>query len=478
MRKIKTFKGIDISYHQGTIDFQKVKNSGIEFVIIREGYRSTTDVNFFKYVEDAKKVDLIILGIYHFSYALNAEEARQEADIAVQNAKKAGLNLDDIYIFFDFEYDTVKKAAAKGVNITMKECKLHTETFCKEIEVLGGRPGIYTNLDYYKNWYQKCELLEKYPVWLADYKGDPDFDCMIQQYSNEGKVEGIQNNVDLNYYFYSEPAVNEDEKTLVRSREAVVSLAKSWVGLNEADGSYKKIIDIYNQKQIRFPRGVKMQYRWSWCACFWSAIAIELGYTDIIPIEISCGYLIDEAKKMGCWEERDDYIPKPGDGILYDWDDNGVGDNTGWPDHVGVIVSVDEKTGVIEVIEGNKSDKVDHRYMKINGKYIRGYIVPEYTSTPIENIPEEKLTLEEVTLQVIQGIWGTGDERKRRLKEAGYCYRDIQDLVNKSLKQNLVIAKEVKEGKWGNGSERKRRLECAGYDYNAIQDIINHPERY
>lgn len=84
----------------------------------------------------------------------------------------------------------------------------------------------------------------------------------------------------------------------VRSRQAVVDLICSWEGLNEADGSYKKIVDIYNSYTGSFPRGVKMQYGWAWCACTWSATAIKLGYTDIMPIEIGCEELINRAKKM------------------------------------------------------------------------------------------------------------------------------------------------------------------------------------
>ena len=130
-----------------------------------------------------------------------------------------------------------------------------------------------------------------------------------------------------------------------KSRQAVVDLILSWEGKNEYDGSFKSIIDIYNSYKGKFPRGVKMQYDWAWCACTWSAMAIKLGYTSIMPIEISCGHLVEEAKKMGCWKEADSYVAKPGDAVLYDWDDNGSGDNTGWPDHIGTVVEVHKSAG-------------------------------------------------------------------------------------------------------------------------------------
>ena len=78
----------------------------------------------------------------------------------------------------------------------------------------------------------------------------------------------------------------------------MVKLAQSWLGKKESDGSHKMIVDIYNTYKP-LPRGTKMQYDWPWCACTVSALAIKLGYTDIVPIEMSCSKLIELAKKKG-----------------------------------------------------------------------------------------------------------------------------------------------------------------------------------
>lgn len=102
------------------------------------------------------------------------------------------------------------------------------------------------------------------------------------------------------------------------------------------------------------------------------------GLTDIIPRECSCNQFIQLAKNMGIWVENDAYTPSAGDMILYDWDDNGVGDNTGSADHIGIVVSV--SGGVIKVIEGNKSNAVGYRELAVNGKYIRGFVTPKYSS--------------------------------------------------------------------------------------------------
>lgn len=181
------------------------------------------------------------------------------------------------------------------------------------------------------------------------------------------------------------------------SRQKMVDLVTSWIGLNEADGSYKKIIDIYNSYSGNLPRGTKMQYDWAWCACTWSAAAIKLGYTAIIPIEISCYYIIEEAKKMGCWQESDSYIPQPGDAVLYDWEDSGVGDNTGVPDHIGTVVEVNKNGGYFIVVEGNYSNAVKKRTMAINGKFIRGFIVPKYDDNIAGSNPQGQTTNKKVT---------------------------------------------------------------------------------
>lgn len=217
------------------------------------------------------------------------------------------------------------------------------------------------------------------------------------------------------------------------SRQKVVDLVNSWIGKKESDGSYKSIIDIYNT-QKSFPRGTKMQYGWAWCACTWSALAVKLGYTAIMPVEISCYYLIEQAKKMGVWVENDGYVPKPGDAVLYDWQDNGVGDNVGAPDHVGTVTEVYQSAGYFVVVEGNYSNQVKKRTISINGKYIRGFIAPKYTDNAVK--PAAVSGNKDVTTvarEVIAGAWETGDTRKTKLTAAGYDYAKVQTKVNEIL---------------------------------------------
>lgn len=160
-------------------------------------------------------------------------------------------------------------------------------------------------------------------------------------------------------------------------RQKYIDGLVDWLGCKEKDGSHKKIIDLYNT-QKPLPAGYKLKYTDYWCAGTVSAGAIKANLADIFPMECSCSRMIEKAIKMGIWVENDAYTPKVGDLILYDWEDSGKGDNTGNPDHVGAIVSVSGKT--MKVIEGNNNNSVAYRTLEVNGKYIRGFITPKYSS--------------------------------------------------------------------------------------------------
>ncbi len=165
--------------------------------------------------------------------------------------------------------------------------------------------------------------------------------------------------------------------TEAQARQKVVSIMQGWVGLKRSDKSHAPIIDTYNGHSP-LPRSYKVTYSDAYCATTVSAAAIKAGFTDIMPVECSCYYLIEQAKKMGIWHENDAYVPSFGDEVLYDWQDNGVGDNTGSPDHVGMVEKVVGST--ITVLEGNMNGGiVGRRNIVVNGRYIRGYICPKYS---------------------------------------------------------------------------------------------------
>lgn len=159
----------------------------------------------------------------------------------------------------------------------------------------------------------------------------------------------------------------------------LIKQAQSWIGCNEADGSHRKIIDVYNSHKP-LARGYAVKYTDAWCSTFVSACAIACGMTDIIPTECGCGQFIELLKAKGIWIEDESVTPKPGYICLYDWDDNGVGNNTGWPDHIGIVESVNGSK--FTVIEGNYSNSVKRRTLDVNGRYLRGFGAPKYDKEP------------------------------------------------------------------------------------------------
>lgn len=279
----------------------------------------------------------------------------------------------------------------------------------------------------------------------------------------------------LTSYDSTESVEGED---IMGSRQAMIAKMQSWIGKNEVDGSFREIIDIYNSHTPR-ARGYKLQYSDEWCAGTVSAAAIATGNTNAVPLEVSCHYMIEGAKAKGIWVENDAYVPQGGDIILYDWQDSGIGDNTGNPDHVGVVEYT--SGGIIHVIEGNNGEKVARRELSVNGRYIRGFIVPKYSNNTAPSGGSNSTvsgTIDELARRVIAGEFGSGDARKNAL---GNKYDAVQARVNEILsgatstpsKSVSEVAKEVLAGSWGNGSDRKAKLEAAGYNYEEVQKAVN-----
>lgn len=246
----------------------------------------------------------------------------------------------------------------------------------------------------------------------------------------------------------------------------LVDQAKSWLGYNEKNGSHKKIIDIYNSHKP-LARGYKVKYTDEWCATFVSACAIAAGATDIIPTECGCEQFIRLLQSMGVWEENESVIPKPGWIIMYDWQDNGVGDNKGWADHIGIVEKV--SGGVITIIEGNMSEMVGRRNLPANAQYIRGYGKPKYAAetTPAAK-PIDKVSILDLVADVMEGKFGTGAARKEAL---GNRYNEVQAFINHIFSAPVnTLAQEVINGKYGTGKIRKVVL---GSRYAEVQKRVN-----
>lgn len=200
-------KGIDVSSHQGLIDWAKVKASGIEFAIVRAGYgQYSTQVdskarqNFFGALGAGLHV-----GAYWFSYATTPEEAKVEADLCADTIEKYKGQLD-FPVYFDYEYDSEIYSKQKGIIPTQSLRESLAKAFCEEIEARGWRAGVYTNLDYLRTRW-RMDALKSWEIWLADYTGSPDFSCGMQQTGSTGKINGISGNVDTDTAFTDYPAL-------------------------------------------------------------------------------------------------------------------------------------------------------------------------------------------------------------------------------------------------------------------------------
>ena len=197
--KVVSKKGIDVSKFQGEIDWKLVKEDGVEFAILRAGYRGygsgkiVIDEMYLKNLEGTKEENIDI-GVYFYSQAISKEEAVEEAKMVIDSLKGYQLTYP---VVLDTELPSGE--GARTANLTKEERTEYILAFCETIKEAGYTPMIYSNL----NWFMlntDYKALSEYDIWLANYDNVPYFpyDFKMWQYSEKGKVNGISGDVDLN----------------------------------------------------------------------------------------------------------------------------------------------------------------------------------------------------------------------------------------------------------------------------------------
>ena len=217
----KNIKCIDVSDHQGKIDWQKVKDDGVGTAVIRAGYgKNNLDGRAKENIKGALNAGIQVM-IYWFSYAYTNNMAKNEAIYCADIIKPWKDKIK--YVYFDFEYDSLNYAKRNGVNPSKSLVTSMTKNFCKKIEELGYKGGFYYNYDYKINHYNMDDL-KSYSHWYALYQSDKVTDVDMQQYKSNGRVSGISGNVDMNWIINKALAPDKKVDTVEPQPEAPMIL--------------------------------------------------------------------------------------------------------------------------------------------------------------------------------------------------------------------------------------------------------------
>ena len=245
--------GIDVSYHNGKIDWKKVKEASVKFAILRIGYgmyQNQKDKRFEENYKGATSVGIPV-GVYLYSYAKNEEEAKREANLCLTWLGNKDLKLP---IYFDIE-----DSSQRGINklVLNNMCK----AFCNIIESRGYWAGIYSNKYWAENIISGNELGKRYTYWIAQYNSKCTYkgNYAIWQYSSDGKVNGISGRVDMNK-MVKNIIQGSSSTPLKKSNEEIAKevIAGKWGNnpkrkkeLEKAGYNYKEIQSIVNKMMKR-----------------------------------------------------------------------------------------------------------------------------------------------------------------------------------------------------------------------------------
>ena len=222
--------GVDVSKYNGDINWNAVKADGIDFAIVRIGYRGydggkiVTDGYFHQNMKNATAAGVKV-GAYFFTQAITVQEAIEEAKHCVACVEGYDVKMP---IYFD-----VEPTEGNGVNgrlntsgLSIKQRTAIAEAFCQTVQDAGYEAGIYSSKSYFLNYLDPDDLSTKFKIWLANYTTQTTYagDYQMWQYSSTGTVEGISGNVDMNV-FYSQKADFTDASVTITDASVPVKPA-------------------------------------------------------------------------------------------------------------------------------------------------------------------------------------------------------------------------------------------------------------
>ena len=477
-------KGVDISSNNGSVDITKIKKAGYDFVMIRCGFgEDITSQDDNRWEENVKKCEAAGMpwGAYFYSYACSESSAKSELAHALRLLKGKKPTLP---VAFDMEDADGYKARHGGWNKTNvdRACRIFLEGIAKA----GYYPMLYAGFEEMNN-YISSEVWNKYDIWFphwasaCGYKGK---NLCMWQYGGETNI--LESNsisgigvIDKNICYKDYPTIiksggyngwpktastakpsaaattTKATVTEAQLRQSVADIINSWLGAKEGDSTHAEILRIYNA-QNPLPVGYRMQTHDAWCAATVSAAWLKAGIAQYTGTECGCGRFRDDAIKRGIWVENDAYKPKIGDAVIYYWSDNGVGDCKTGADHIGLVTAVNGNS--FTVTEGNTGNGIiGKRTMQVNGRFIRGFIAPNYAeiakkvsgvvtvTKPTATTPKTT-TIPDITYRVRSaGHWLAAVKNGAT---AGIRGKAITDIAIKAAKGSVKYRVHIKGGRW------------------------------
>lgn len=225
---MNVYHGIDVSYHNGNIDWDAVAADGVEYAFLRAGYRGygngslQQDSKFTTYAADAVAAGIPI-GVYYFTEATNEAEAIEEANDCIRIIQENNINVSlPIALDYEYQYNAAGQLASPKAGLSKAAATANCQAFCDTIAAAGYTPIIYANKSDLATLIDGAALAESYGIWLANYTTTTTYSGTYQlwQYTSSGSVDGIPGKVDCNFWYTQgdlgiAPAPKKDLKTAV-----------------------------------------------------------------------------------------------------------------------------------------------------------------------------------------------------------------------------------------------------------------------